>query len=85
MEAIRFDGFIFVVPIGGNKKYEVYDQYFNKITSFGDRRYEQYYDKIGYYSDKDHNDAKRRSKYYQRFGYDAEPYSAKWFSHRYLW
>jgi len=53
---------------------------------FGDDRYEQYQDKtsLKLYSKLDHKDEKRKRAYYSRHG-KAKMYSAKWFSHKYLW
>lgn len=69
-----------------NKKYDVYsnDKY---VLSFGDSRYGQFKDStnLKIYSSKDHNDKSRRDNYYKRHGKDAVKYSAKWFSHKYLW
>lgn len=67
-----------------NKKYDVYinDKY---LLSFGDDRYQQYKDKLGHYSYLDHNDKKRRDNYYSRFGKQATPRTAKYYSHKYLW
>jgi hypothetical protein len=58
-----------------------------KTTQFGDKRYAQFKDKtpLKLYSKKDHLDKKRRKRYYDRHGKDAVKYSAKYFSHKYLW
>lgn len=58
-----------------------------EVIYFGDSRYGQYKDTtgLGLYSHKDHLDKKRKQSYYARHGKKAIPYSAKWFSHRYLW
>ena len=58
-----------------------------KTIHFGDNRYEQYKDltPIKKYKHMDHNDEKRKKSYYSRHGKEATPYSAKWFSHKYLW
>jgi hypothetical protein len=78
--------FIFKKSTRKHKKYDVFDKKTNKyLISFGDDRYSQYKDKIGLYKDKDHNDKSRRQLYYKRHGREAEIYSAKWFSHKYLW
>ena len=77
--------FIFKSSKQKNKKYDVYNENGNFITSFGDKRYQHYKDKIGLYSHLDHNDEKRRELYYKRFGKTSEPLSAKYFSHKYLW
>ncbi len=53
---------------------------------FGDNRYEQYRDStsLKLYKHLDHGDKKRQKAYFDRHG-KAELYSAKWFSHKYLW
>ena len=53
---------------------------------FGDNRYQQFRDTtpLKLYSRLDHNDEKRKKAYYDRHG-KATMYSAKWFSHKYLW
>tara|TARA_R110000744_G_scaffold322149_1_gene428156 strand:- start:257 stop:511 length:255 start_codon:yes stop_codon:yes gene_type:complete len=74
----------------GNKKYKV-EIYIAgkkvKTTQFGDNRYGQYKDKVklGLYTAKNNMDKERRKKYYQRHGKDAKKWSAKYFSHKYLW
>ena len=59
----------------------------DKTIHFGDNRYPQYKDKTGLklYSHLDHGDEKRKKQYYARHGKEAEKYSAKYFSHKYLW
>lgn len=62
----------------------------NKMVhiDFGDSRYEQYRDSTGLnlYSHKDHNDIKRRNNYRARHSVNSiEPYSANYFSFKYLW
>ena len=80
------NGFIFKAPSRRkNKKYDVFTNEGNYITSFGDRRYNQFKDLIGYYKDKDHNDMRRKAFYYDRHGYYAKPLSARYFSHNFLW
>lgn len=85
MTVFNKDGFRFIVP--SKRKYKKYDVFKNGvyIVSFGDNRYSQFKDKIGYYKSKDNNDKKRRILYYKRHGNDAVRFSAKWFSHKYLW
>lgn len=63
----------------------------NKI-SFGAIRpsgepYPQFKDRtgLGLYTKYNHNDKLRRERYYRRFGKKAVKYTAKWFSHKYLW
>jgi len=86
MQSYLLDEFIFVPSESSNKKYDVYNaKTFKKIASFGDKRYQQYHDKIGYYHYLNHNDEIRRTNYYRRFGKNAKIYTAKWFSHNYLW
>ena len=82
--------YIIVPSKAKNKKYAaiVTDSHGKKKTvNFGDSRFEQYRDStnIGKYANKDHSDIKRRENYYKRHGKDAVKYSAKWFSHKYLW
>lgn len=56
-----------------------------KTVHFGDNRYQQYKDSaLGIYTKLNHGDAERRRRYYMRHG-KAKKYSAKWFSHKYLW
>ena len=67
-----------------NKKYKVIVQFKSKPDEtyhFGDKRYGQYRDSTPL---KDHLDKKRQKAYFARHG-KAKRYSAKWFSHRYLW
>ena len=88
MLEIYKDGFVFRKSRRENKKYDVFknDDY---ITSFGGIKesglpYQQYRDKLGLYSKYDHNDKKRRDRYYLRHG-NALKNTAKWFAARYLW
>ena len=81
---IKRDGFEFRKSTRKNKKYDVFRN--NKyVVSFGDKRYQQYKDKIGLYKYLDHNDSVRRYNYYKRFGIESKPFTAKYFSHLYLW
>lgn len=68
------------------KKYMAVFKDGRPTVHFGDNRYEQFKDqtKLGSYSHLDHGDVKRRRAYYARHG-KAKLYSAKWFSHKYLW
>ena len=70
-----------------NKKYSVYLMKDNKkkLIHFGDSRYGQYKDKLGHYKHLDHNDKKRKDKYYSRHGPSKDRTSAKYYSHKYLW
>lgn len=54
---------------------------------FGAKSYGQYKDKaLGLYSAQDHGDTKRRDSYHARHSGDTNaPYSASWFSLKYLW
>ena len=54
---------------------------------FGAKSYQQYKDQaLGLYSHLDHGDAKRRAAYKSRHSGDTnKPYSASWFSLKYLW
>ena len=66
------------------KKYDVYKN--NKyLVSFGSKFHAHYYDRLGFYKHLNHLDNKRRDNYYKRFGRDAKPDTAKYFSHMYLW
>lgn len=83
--------FIFSKSNRKNKKYKVTVKFKSKdkkdeTYNFGDKRYGQFKDTtpLKLYSSKDHNDKKRQSSYFARHG-KAKKYSAKWFSHRYLW
>ncbi len=72
------------------KKYKVKfidDDGKERSISFGDVRYQQYKDStpLKLYSHLNHLDEKRKNNYYARFGKDAKKYTAKWFSHKYLW
>lgn len=79
------DKLVFRVSRRKNKKYDVFNKDGKYIVSFGDNRYAQYKDKLGAYTQVDHNDKKRRELYYKRHGKSAKKYSAKYFSHTYLW
>ncbi len=72
-----------------NKKYVAYLTNYNlngtRVVHFGDSRYEQYYDKIGLYKKLNHLNEERRKQYYNRHGKATAKYTAKWFSHRFLW
>ena len=73
-----------------NKKYKAVVQFKDgriKTVHFGDSRYQQYKDStgLGIYSKLDHNDPDRRRAYYARHGKTPTLYSAKYFSHKYLW
>lgn len=78
------NGITFCISTRKNKKYDAFKDG-KKLVSFGDSRYEQYFDKIGAYKHLNHNDKKRRDRYYARHGKEAKKYSAKYFSHKYLW
>ncbi len=71
------------------KKYDVYlnEKY---ILSFGAIKltgepYSQYFDKFGYYTKYNHMDEARKLRYYKRHGEASKKYSAKWWSHEFLW
>ena len=83
--------FIFSKSTRKNKKYKVIVKFKNKNKKdetyhFGDKRYGQFKDStpLKLYSSKDNNDKKRQKSYFARHGL-ANKYSAKWFSHKYLW
>jgi hypothetical protein len=68
------------------KKYDVYDNNYIYITSFGDNRYSQYNDQIGFYESKNHYDEARRQRYRKRHAKDKlNELSAGFFSYYYLW
>jgi hypothetical protein len=78
------------------RKGKKYDAVFadGRIVSFGGLRgdgkpYGQYKDRTSLkaYSAYDHKDRKRRKAYYSRHGPidDENPYTADWFSKKYLW
>lgn len=77
-----------------NKKYDVYNENGEYITSFGDKRFQHFKDKIGMYSHLNHNDEKRRKAYRKRHagvklkdGSRAidKKLSPAWFSYKLLW
>lgn len=88
MAQYRKDNYIFKPSTRKYKKYDAFrkiDGRWQKVASFGDTRYEQFRDKIGHYKFKDHQDLKRKQKYYSRHGKNASFETPKWFSHKYLW
>lgn len=83
--------FIFSKSNRKNKKYKVIVKFKSKTKKdetyhFGGLGYEQFRDStpLKLYSNKDHGDTKRQKSYFARHG-KAKKYSAKYFSHRYLW
>ncbi len=71
-----------------NKKYAVYVKGKNgktKLINFGDSRYQQYKDKLKIYSKLDHNDKKRRDRYYARHGKTTDKNTALYWSNKILW
>ena len=71
-----------------NKKYMLYvmgDNGKKKLIHFGDSRYPQYRDKLGHYSHLDHNDKKRRDRYYSRHGPATDKNTRKYWAHKILW
>ena len=69
-----------------NKKYmAVFTN--GKKVHFGDPSYQQFKDKtdLKLYSHLDHGDEQRKKSYYARHGKAAEKYTAKYFSHNFLW
>ena len=71
-----------------HKKYmAVFSDGRRPTVHFGDNRYQQYRDStpLKLYTRLNHNDEKRRKAYYDRHGAAATMYSAKWFSHKFLW
>ena len=81
---VTIDGITFKKSKTKNKKYDAFKDG-KKLASFGDKRYLHYKDKIGMYSSLNHLDKDRRRRYYARHGRQATRYSAKYFSHKYLW
>lgn len=83
------DGFIFVAPSKRKgKKYDVYDHNNIYITSFGALNMQHYKDRIGHYSELDHNDKKRLKAFNSRFARlikKRDPFSAMYYSSKYLW
>jgi len=81
----------FTKSLTKNKKYDAILK--NKQTGqikkvpFGDSRYQHYRDStnLKLYSYLDHLDEKRKKNYYLRHGKQADKFSPKWFSHRFLW
>lgn len=72
-----------------NRKHKKYKAVFKDgrpTVHFGDNRYQQYKDgtKLKLYKHLNHMDKTRRDRYYKRHG-TAKKYSAKYFSHKYLW
>ena len=74
----------FKVSSRKGKKYDVFKDG-KYLVSFGSKSYAHYYDKLGFYKHLNQLDNKRRDNYYKRFGIDAKPDTAKYFSHHYLW
>jgi hypothetical protein len=87
------DGYIFRAPSRRkNKKYDVFDEDENYITSFGAIKnnipYPQYEDRVSdFYSEYNHYDPKRRKAYRTRHRNDNinDPTSAGYFAWHYLW
>jgi len=76
------------VIMKSTRKHKKYMAVFkDKTIHFGDNRYEQYKDstKLQLFAHLNHSDRKRKNNYYSRHGKEAKLYSAKWFSHKYLW
>ena len=64
-----------------NKKYDVFDENYMYVTSFGDKRYQQYHDAFGEYNYLNHDDPHRRQNYKKRgeaIGHLSDPYSANY-------
>lgn len=77
------------VIMKSTRKYKKYMAVFEDKTKihFGDNRYEQFKDStnLQLFAHLNHLDSKRKKNYYSRHGKEAKLYSAKWFSHKYLW
>lgn len=89
--SIQLSGFKFAISEKNNKKYDVYNNNGDFITSFGAIKkngepYTQYYDKIGVYKNWNNNDEAKRDNYKKRHEKDRHiKYSAGWFSDKFLW
>ncbi len=71
-----------------NKKYDVYNEDCEYITSFGQLPYQHYKDLIGEYKHLDHKDKERRERYLARakgIGNVNNPNSANFWSINFLW
>lgn len=72
-----------------SKKYRVWIRDGGRLytVDFGARGYQQYRDTtpLKAFSADDHNDFKRRERYYLRHKIDYPPYTPDWLSKRYLW
>lgn len=85
--------FAFRVSTKRGKKYDaVFDD--GRVVSFGAIKkdgvpYAQFRDRtnIKAFKQYDHNDTKRRDRYYKRHGAinESKPYTPDWFSKKYLW
>lgn len=80
-----------IEPQRKNKKYSVLaynpkTKEYEYLLSFGQLPYQHYKDTtpLKLYTNLNHHDKERRRLYYARHG-KAQKYSAKWFSHKYLW
>lgn len=84
--------YMIVEPLRKHKKYSVLvwdnvDKKYRYLLSFGDSRYGQFYDRtpLKLYSHLNHNDPKRRAKYYARHGHTEDVNSPKFWSNTFLW
>lgn len=80
---MKFKGYDIFVSDRKDKKY--YALVGKKKVYFGAKGYEHFKDKLGHYSYLDHNDKKRRDRYYARHKIDYPEGSADWFSKNILW
>lgn len=75
-------------PVPSNRKEKKYMVLTKKgVIHFGARGYEHFKDKLGHYKHLDHNDNKRKERYYARHGdrYTTNKETAKYWSHKILW
>jgi hypothetical protein len=72
-----------------HKKYRVWIRDGDRLfrVDFGDSRYQQFRDRtqLHAFSHLDHNDPKRRERYYKRHKIDYPPFTADYLAKRYLW
>ena len=71
-----------------NKKYDVFDDNYMYILSYGDKNYQHYYDAFKEYNYLNHNDPYRRKNYRKRaegMGNLSNPRSSNYWSYYSLW
>lgn len=73
-------------PVKSTRKHKKYMVKTKKgIKHFGDTRYQQFKDKLGEYKCLDHNDPKRKARYYKRHGRSNDKDTAKYWANKILW